>query len=359
MNARMEFELFGDYLLLKELSSGGMAEVFLARPAKTSANGRLLVIKRIRSHIATDPVFIDLFRSEIRMTLGFNHPHTIQLHDFGEVDGHPYIAMEYIEGKSLREIAEKFREKNETIPVPTVLGLISQAAAGLNYAHHFENLTTGENVHAVHCDVSPHNLIVSYGGNLKVIDFGIAKAKNGLDLSNRQIQGKTGYLSTEQLDNQTVDARSDVFSLGVVAWELLTGARLFRREGDSQSETLRRIRECEVHAVAPSLLNPEVPAEVDEVILTALQKNREDRYPSAAAFQNALCKVFRRLYPKYTYADTAQLLRVLFAGEMMEDRTQLRTLNQAAQTALLAEILKEKSDLQLNTEPSLQLRRVV
>lgn len=359
MNAPMEFELFGDYVLLKELSSGGMAEVFLARPAKTSANGRVLVIKRIRSHIATDPVFIDLFRSEIRMTLGFNHPHTIQLHDFGEVDGHPYIAMEYIEGKSLREIAEKFREKNESIPVPTVLGLISQAAAGLNYAHHFENLTTGENVHAIHCDVSPHNLIVSYGGNLKVIDFGIAKAKNGMGPGAHRVQGKTGYLSTEQLANQVIDARSDVFSLGVVAWELLTGVRLFRRDGDSEIETLRRIRQCEEHTVAPSTLNFEVPSEVDAVILTALQKNREDRYPSAAAFQNALCKVLRRLYPTHTYADTADLLRVLFAGEIVEDRTQLRSLNHAAQTALLEEISKAESSLRTAAEAPLQLRRVV
>ncbi|MBC7386870.1 MAG: serine/threonine protein kinase [Cryobacterium sp.] len=339
IDASKRFEIFGDYILLKLLAAGGMAEVFLARPSNPNANGRIVVIKRILKSIANDPVFIKMFRSEIRVTLGFNHPHTIQLHDFGEIDYQPYIAMEFIEGQSIREIITKFAERGETIPVSMTLGLLAQAASGLSYAHHFENTTTGEVVNAIHRDISPHNLIVSYDGNLKVIDFGIAKAKNEINDKTRagQIKGKSGYLSLEQLQEKELDGRSDVFSLGIVAWEMLTSRRLFYRPGDTDLQMVQRIQNCEQHIVAPSILNPEIPAEVDEVILRALEKHRENRYPSAEAFQDALRKVMRKLYPNHTYADSAQVLRTLFEREIAFDRLMLRDANDAAQEVLALE----------------------
>ncbi len=338
-SANRKFEVFGDYVLLKSLASGGMAEVFLARPAKPGANGRILVIKRILREIANDPIFIKMFRSEIHTTLGFNHPHTIQLHDFGEIDGQPYIAMEYVEGKSLREITAKVAEKGEPIPVPTVLGLMSQAAAGLNYAHSFENAATGEAVNAVHRDISPHNLIVSYSGNLKVIDFGIAKAKNGIAEKTRagQIKGKCGYLSPEQLAEDNLDGRSDIFSLGIVTWELLTSQKLFQKNGDTELQIIKRIEKCEDHMVAPSTLNPEVCAEVDEVVMKALQKDAANRYPSAAAYQAALRGVMLKKFPHYNYGDTAQIMHALFETDMSLERLELRELNDTAQQILTSD----------------------
>ena len=338
-SSNKKFEVFGEYVLLKNLASGGMAEVFLARPAKPGANGRILVIKRILREIANDPVFIKMFRSEIHTTLGFNHPHTIQLHDFGEIDGQPYIAMEYVEGKSLREVTAKFGEKGEPIPVPTVLGLMAQAAAGLSYAHDFENMATGEAVNAVHRDISPHNLIVSYSGNLKVIDFGIAKAKNGIAEKTRagQIKGKCGYLSPEQLAEDNLDGRSDLFSLGIVTWELLTSQKLFQKQGDTELQIIKRIERCEENIVAPSTLNPEICAEVDEVVLKALQKDPAERYPSAAAYQAALRAVMQKRYPHYTYGDTAQIMHALFETDIALERLELRELNDAAQQILTAE----------------------
>lgn len=333
------FEVFGEYVLLKALASGGMAEVFLARPAKPGGNGRILVIKRILREIANDPVFIKMFRSEIHTTLGFNHPHTIQLHDFGEIEGQPYIAMEFVEGKSLREVTAKFGEKGEPIPVPTVLGLMAQAAAGLAYAHAFENVATGEAVKAVHRDISPHNLIVSYSGNLKVIDFGIAKAKNGIAEKTRagQIKGKCGYLSPEQLAEDDLDGRSDIFSLGIVTWELLTSQKLFQKQGDTELQIIKRIEKCEEHIVPPSTLNPEISPEVDEVVLKALQKNPDDRYPSASAYQAALRAVMQKKYPHYAYGDTSQIMHALFETDMMLERMELRELNDTAQQVLSAE----------------------
>lgn len=337
--SKRKFEVFGDYVLLKNLASGGMAEVFLARPAKPGANGRILVIKRILREIANDPIFIKMFRSEIHTILGFNHPHTIQLHDSGEIEGQPYIAMEYVEGKSLREITSKFAEKGEPIPVPTVLGLMAQAAAGLNYAHFFENVATGEVVNAVHRDISPHNLIVTYSGNLKVIDFGIAKAKNGIAEKTRagQIKGKCGYLSPEQLAEENLDGRSDIFSLGIVTWELLTSQKLFQKQGDTELQIIKRIEKCEENITAPSSVNPEVCPEVDAVVLKALQKNPADRYPSAAAFQAALRGVMLKKFPHYTYGDTAQIMHALFETDMSLERMELRELNDTAQQILTAD----------------------
>jgi serine/threonine protein kinase len=339
-DAPENFEVFGEYVLLKQLAAGGMAEVFLARPTNPNANGRIVVVKRILKQIANDPVFIKMFRSEIRVTLGFNHPHTIQLHDFGEVDYQPYIAMEFIEGKSLKQIMEKFAEKSEVIPAPTVLGLLAQAASGLSYAHHFENTATGEIVNAVHRDISPHNLLVSYDGNLKVIDFGIAKAKNEIADKTRagQIKGKCAYLSPEQLLEEQLDGRSDVFSLGIVAWEMLTGHRLFHKQGDTELQVIQRIQNCEQHIVAPSVVNSEVPKEVDELILKALAKNRDDRFATAEAFQGAIRRVMRALYPTYTYADTAQIMRALFESDMLLERMALRDANDRAQELLAADL---------------------
>jgi serine/threonine protein kinase len=349
-----KFELFGDYVLLKNLASGGMAEVFLARPAKPGGNGRILVIKRILREIANDQVFIKMFRSEINTILGFSHPHTIQLHDSGEIEGQPYIAMEYVEGKSLREITTKFSEKGEPIPVPTVLGLIAQAASGLNYAHGFENVATGEVVNAVHRDISPHNLIVSYSGNLKVIDFGIAKAKNGIAEKTRagQIKGKCGYLSPEQLAEDNLDGRSDIFSLGIVAWELLTSQKLFQKVGDTELQIIKRIEKCEEHIVAPSSINPEISKEVDAIILKALQKDPAHRYPSAAAFQAALRVVMQKEFPDYAYGDTTQIMHALFETEMVLERMELRELNDTAQKVLTAQ-WEEKTKIVENEKQGL------
>jgi len=331
------FENFGKYILLKRLAAGGMAEVFLARPATSDGNGRVLVVKRILPHVADQAMFVEMFRSEIQVIMGFNHPHTVQLHDFGECAKRPFIAMEFIEGKSLKEILTKFIQQRERMPIPMALGLIAQAASGLNYAHSFVNKVTDEVVHAIHRDISPHNLMVTYEGNLKVIDFGIAKAATRMREATQSgtIKGKMAYLSPEQISGQNVDARTDVFALGVVAWELLTMRRAFICEGDSEITVLSRIDNCENHLVPPSNWNPSIPKDVDELILKALKKNPKDRYQSAKDFQSALRRAMQTHFPDYSYADTAQTLNSLFMGEMQAERKELQDLNVLAQMSLI------------------------
>jgi serine/threonine protein kinase len=330
------FEVFGNYLLLKRIGSGGMAEVFLARPAYASGNGRVMVIKRILPHMADDPVFVNMFRAEVQVMMGFNHPHTVQLHDFGEVNNQLFIAMEYIEGKSLKQIISTFKKKNEAIPVPMVLSLIAQAAAGLSYAHRFENKVTGEIFNAVHRDISPQNLILSYDGNLKVIDFGIAKADSGTAERTRTgvIKGKVAYLSPEQILGEELDGRADIFSLGIVAWELLTFKRPFSEENDSELTIMGKIENCEKNILPPSTLNNEVPPAVDALVMRALKKNPGDRYSTAHEFQTAIRGVMRQHYSDYAYSDTGELTRALFESEISQERYELREINELAQASL-------------------------
>ena len=319
-----------------------MAEIFLARPAVAEANGRILVIKRILPHVADDPMFLNMFHSEIQVIMGFNCPHTVQLYDFGETDGQPYIAMEYIDGKNLKEVMVKFVEKNEKIPVPMTLGLIIQAASGLNYAHTFENKVTGEKLNAIHRDITPHNLILSYDGNLKVIDFGISKATSELAEKTRTglIKGKIRYLSPEQVKGSPADERSDIFSLGLVAWELLTLKRPFNMPGDDDHSVLERIRFAEKYLIHPSKIDAEIPPEVDAVIMKALESDPEKRYATAREFHRAVRDVLMKVYPAYSYSDTSQIMKALFENEMEEERAEVHEVNQKAQ-----ELLGDKSKL--------------
>lgn len=333
-----QFETYGNYLFLKRLAAGGMAEVFLARPASQGGNGRVQVVKRILPHVANNPVFLKMFQTEIQVIMGFNNPHTVQLHDSGDVEGQPFIAMEYIEGKNLKELISKVIDENQHIPVPTVLSLIAQAAAGLSYAHTFVNKVTGDTVNAIHRDISPHNLILSYEGNLKVIDFGIAKAASSVSEQTRvgTIKGKTSYMSPEQVNGQALDARSDIFALGIVAWELLTLKRPFTKDGDSEVNVLARIDNCDEFIVPPSHFNPDIPKEVDEIILKALRKNPNERYASASDFQVALRQAMMKLSPNYSYDDTGKIIRSLFADDIAAERKELQMLNMQAQAFLFS-----------------------
>ncbi len=331
-----KFESFGNYVLLKKLAEGGMAEVFLARPNSYMGNGRLLVIKRLLPHFSNQPMFLSMFQNEIQVLMGFCHPNTVQLHDFGKAEEQPFIAMEFLNGKNLRDLSNKVIQKKGTkIPVPVVLSLVIQAAAGLDYAHTFSNAVTGEQANTIHRDVSPQNLIVSYDGNLKVIDFGIAKANTNLDEKTRvgTIKGKAAYLSPEQTRGEAVDCRSDVFSLGIVAWELLTLIRYYDQKAITKktTENIDGVRE---NSVAPSAYNDEIPLDLDMAILKALRINPNDRYQTANEFQVALRQVMQRCYTSHTYAETGKFVRSLFETEIATEKAEIFNLNKEVQQAL-------------------------
>ena len=210
-----------------------MAEIYRARLASADGAGRLIVIKRIQAGFGNNTEFLQMFRSEIKVTMGFNHPNIVQLYDFGEEQGQPYIAMEFVDGKNLRQFMNRFSEMKKTFPVELAAYIIEQAASGLHYAHSFKDKITGEPLNIVHRDISPQNILISYEGNVKVIDFGIAKAATNSESTRAGvIKGKPSYLSPEQISGEQLDGRSDIFALGVVLWELLVGRKLFAGEND-------------------------------------------------------------------------------------------------------------------------------
>ena len=317
---------FGKYLLLDRLAQGGMAEIFRAWAPSVDGGGRLIVLKCVQPSYGQDPEFIQMFRSEIRVTMGLNHPNIVQLYDFGEADNQPFIAMELVDGKNLKQFTTRVQQRNQLLAPEYAAHIISQVAAGLHYAHSFRDRTTGIPLNIIHRDVSPQNLLIAYEGNVKIIDFGIAKAS-----SNRQatragiIKGKPSYLSPEQIDGIDLDGRSDIFSLGAVLWETLTGRKLFA--GNTDLEAIRMIEDCDKTVKAPSKLNPSVPPELDAIVLKALAKDREKRFKNAEEMQRALHRFVYQFKPDFDPSEFAKYFQGLFQAEIDEEQKAIRQLN--------------------------------
>ena len=269
--------VLGRYRLLHPLGHGGMATVFLGRKVGAAGFEKLAAIKVIHPHLAAEPDFVEMFLDEARIAARLHHPNVVQILDLGEADGRSYMVMEYVEGDSVASLAKALADRGERLPLPAVLQIVDDAAAGLSAAHALQD-ADGNPLHLVHRDVSPHNLLVSKDGWVKVVDFGIAKAvgRRSTTLTG-QLRGKVPYMAPEQARGEPLDARTDVFALGVVFWELLAGRRLF--EGKTEAAVLERVLACEVPRLS------DVPDAVVRVVERALAADREDRYPDADALR--------------------------------------------------------------------------
>lgn len=330
---------FGRYFLLDHLAQGGMAEIYRARLAANEGAGRLLVIKRIQAGYGENAEFLQMFKSEIKVTMGFSHPNIVQLYDFGEENHQPYIAMELVDGKNLRQLMSRFAELKQTFPVELAAYVVEQAASGLNYAHSFRDKISGEKLDVVHRDISPQNILISFEGNVKVIDFGIAKATTNSESTRAGvIKGKPSYLSPEQISGEVLDGRSDLFALGAVLWELLTGKKLFA--GESDLAVLKLIESCQTHVKPPSTLNPKIPKELDYIVLKTLTKQRERRYQTAEELQRALHKFLYGFMPEFNPSDLAYYAKDLFKNEIVEDRKRIQKLSEKAEALLQAGIVE-------------------
>ena len=332
---------FGRYILLDRLAQGGMAEIFRARASAPDGGARILVIKRIQANYRSNKEFLEMFKAEIKLTMGFNHPNIVQLYDYGDSHGTPYIAMEYVDGKTVRQFAGRFFKKKELLPVDLVLGIVEQAARGLAYAHGFRDKMSGDELHIVHRDISPQNIIISYDGVVKLIDFGIAKARTSASLTRTGIiKGKPSYMAPEQVHGEDLDGRSDIFSLGIVLWELLTGKKLFSTTGKSEYTVLKMIESCDKIVKPPSALNPSIKPELDEIVLRALAKDRNERYESATELQRALQKHLVINYPDHNISEIPYWMDRLFSEDKAEDQKRIRDLNHQAE-----EIIEEAPEL--------------
>ncbi len=327
---------FGKYYLLDLLAQGGMAEIYRARLASTDVAGRLLVIKKIQSSYGENRDFLHMFKSEIKVTLGFNHPNIVQVYDFGEEDHQPYIAMEWVDGRNLRQLINRFAELKKPFPIELAAFIAEQAASGLQYAHNYRDKITGDRLNVVHRDVSPQNIIISFEGNVKVIDFGIAKAATNSEATRAGIiKGKPSYLSPEQISGESLDGRSDIFALGAVLWEALTGKKLFAGENDLA--VLKMIESSSTHVKPPSIHNPDIPKELNDIVLRALAKQRERRFSTAEDMARALHKFIYTYFDDFNPTDLAYYAKDLFKNEIVEDRKKIQSLNAEIEVQLALE----------------------
>ncbi|MEW6430523.1 MAG: protein kinase [Myxococcota bacterium] len=274
-------EEFGPYRLVKRLGAGGMGEVFLAQ---RDASPSTVVVKRILPHLTENQRFLRLFLDETRIASRLHHPNIAEIFELGEVNGTWFVAMEQVAGKDLRELLKRVRAQGGEVPIEVALHIAVEVAKGLEYAHQATD-AQGRHLKIVHRDVSPHNVLVARTGEVKLIDFGVAKAANkSVHTATGILKGKFPYMAPEQAHARPVDARTDVFALGIVLWEMLTGRYLFR--GKTDAATLRLVRECMVPP--PSSLREDVPEALDRVVLKALRKEPKDRFPSASTLREAL-----------------------------------------------------------------------
>jgi serine/threonine protein kinase len=265
---------FGKYQLVERLASGGMAEVFRAKALGAAGFEKDIAIKRILPQFSADEAFVKMFIDEARLAAQLQHRNIVQIFDFDQVDGSYYIAMELVEGCDLKRLARR----SERLPVSVALYVVSEALKGLGYAHQRE--IDGKPLQLVHRDVSPHNILLSRSGEVKISDFGIAKAQaRATATGSGIIKGKLSYMSPEQARGEKIDLRSDLFAAGVVLHELLSGVRLF--EGDSEMEIIAKVQRCQV--TAPGVSQP-----VDTVTLKLLAREPAARFASAAEAVRAM-----------------------------------------------------------------------
>ncbi len=309
-----QVEEFGKYHLLEKIATGGMAEVYRARAYGMAGFEKILVIKRILSHLSEDDEFIRLFIDEARIAVSLLHVNIVQVFELGEVDGQYFIAMEYVHGLDLARLASRAK-KLGPFPIPIACFVAGEVLKALEFAH--ERLDEkGDALNIVHCDISPQNIMISFAGEVKLGDFGISRAGFQAKSQHQVIRGKTAYMSPEQVGGKSLDGRSDLFSLAIVLYELVTGRRLFKAK--IREETLARVRRAEVPS--PRGYRSEISEELEEFLLTALARKPEDRFQSAGEMLEHLTALKVREGHRVTNTDlSAHLKQVIEAAQSRPD----------------------------------------
>jgi serine/threonine-protein kinase len=325
---------FGKYLLLDRIATGGMAELFLARQVGVAGFEKTVVLKRIRPHLAEKKNFVKMFLNEARLAAQLSHHNIVQILDLGRVDESYFIAMEYLFGRDMRRVVPKAEKQEIPFPLVYACKIASQVLEGLHYAHQHADVQ-GQPLHIVHRDVTPENIFVTFDGCVKLLDFGIAKAATIVEHSRSgEIKGKLSYMSPEQCAGRPLDHRSDLFSLGVVLYEWLTGFKLFT--GESDVAILRSIAEGRIYR--PSYFKSDVPEQVEAILMRALEKDPARRYQSAWEMQAELDRFLTANEFNPGNSHLATFIRQIFADELEEERRRL--LGSGVQAQALGEELQ-------------------
>ncbi len=347
----------GKYEILALLALGGTAEIYLARIDGTNGFEKYVVVKCLHDHLADDIEFVKMFLDEARLAAHLDHSNIVQTFELGEHESRYFMVMEFLAGLSLAMVVRRAGERlpGGRIPVPLVLNMVAQAAAGLHYAH--ERTTNGKPLNIVHRDISPQNLVVSFEGVTKVVDFGIAKAEHRETRTRSgTIKGKFAYMSPEQCVANNVDRRTDVFALGVIAHELLTGRRLFKRP--SPYETYQAVIECNVGP--PSATNHELDPAIDPVIMRAVAKDKEQRYATAEAFGDAIQSYLHHRGKGSGPGDVGRFFEQSFGQEIEEHGARMRELISGREASLDVAVgwgAEEEAEAKRRKDATVDVRR--
>jgi serine/threonine-protein kinase len=334
---------FGKYTLLRKLAVGGMAELFLAIQRSVAGFEKLIVIKRILPAMNQDRAFIEMFLHEARIAATLSHANIVQIFDVGQVDGTYFIAMEHVHGEDLRSIVRQMKKKGVTeFPLEHAISIVLGMCAGLAYAHEKRDLD-GTALNIVHRDISPQNVVVTFSGDVKIVDFGIAKSDTKLnsDTKSGRLKGKVPYMSPEQARGEVVDWRSDIFAVGVMLFELTTGKRLFK--GPSEYETLKLI--CDRDYPRPSEVRQAYPLPLEAIVMRALDKTREGRFQSAREMQGELEEFVRHERLPVSNIALNQFMQGLFEEKLA---SQKEALLQGKQLADIIEMQNPDASDELN-----------
>ncbi len=310
---------FGKYLLLGMIARGGMAEVYRAKTRSASgilAADRLLAIKCMRPQLAKEARFVEMFIREGKLAVLLDNDSIVRTYEIGRIEGRYFIAMEYIGGKDLTQILRRCQESNQRIPVPHACYIAAKMSEGLHYAHTRAD-AEGRPLNIVNRDVSPSNVRISYEGDVKLLDFGIAQAMLKFTSEIGVLKGKFSYMSPEQIRGMPVDARTDVFSTGIILHEMLTTEKLFR--GDTEFALMEKVRKADVPP--PSKFNRRVPDALDKIVAKALARDLPDRYQSAKELSDDL-HAFVTQY-RYKPEEMTEFMRNLFRVDYQKEADEI------------------------------------
>ena len=312
----MSFEKFGKYIFLKKLAVGGMAEIFLAKTEKIAGVSQFVVVKRVLPQFSSNKNFLDMFKNEGRVTSHLKHSNLVYIHEFGVYEGSYFIAMEYVSGCSLKDLMLEVKKKCPRFPTACAVYIIRSIASALYYIHNSVNPETGTPLNIIHRDISPHNIMVGFNGDVKLIDFGIAKVEDTNLTSSGVVKGKFSYMSPEQIRGKTLDHRSDIFSLGTVLWELLSGKKLFK--GANINAVVEKVKECQI----PNLtaIRSNISETLNQIVQTSLNKDLKTRYQSAEDMERQLSIFLNDKYRSFSSLDFQIFVKNLYEERILKEQ---------------------------------------
>src|SRR5580700_9747157 len=324
------------YRVIERLESGGMAEVFRAESEGLQGFRKQVAIKRVLPHLSSKKKFISMFLDEARLSAQLSHSNCVQVFDIGVGDSAYFIVMEFVDGANLKAVIEQLKRAGKDFPVEAAVHISLEICKGLAYAHELTD-PQGVALHIVHRDMSPPNVLITKYGEVKIVDFGLAKANSQLERSEPGIiKGKFSYLSPEAAMGQEVDSRTDIFAVGIILWELLAGRRLFLGETDFQ--TVKKVQQAVIPSI--SAINPKVPADLERIVLKALARDPNARYRTARELGQDLSKFMFRLGQPVSTFDIATLVQ-----GAMQERQRVRPPQGSIIDKLIEEALLEFTSL--------------